>query len=114
MLKSTFEINNVNVYMVNNSTLHLIYTWSGSVYLIGLDKMSTHVMGFEPMIKILSTVVNHRLHHALNAGLLKGLVVDQNLVDLDRVSPKTTTGKNVTLKFYLNYKLEATRNFNLI
>ena len=109
------------------------------MHLIGLDKMSTHVMGFEPMIKVLSTyiltdqlvnprltmphfvipglnaqLVNHRLHHALNAGLLEGLVVDQNQVDLGVVSPKTTTGKNVTLKFYLNYKLEATKNFNLM
>ena len=107
--------------------------------LIGLDKMSTHVMGFKPMIKVLSTyiltdqlvnhrltmshpvipnlnaqLVNHRLHHALNARLLEGLVVDQNRVDLGVVSPKTTIGKNVTLKFYLNYKLEATRNFNLM
>ena len=111
----------------------------GSMHLIGLDKMSTHVMSFEPMIKVLSTyiltdqlvnprltmshpvipnlnaqLVNHRLHHALNARLLEGLVVDQNRVDLGGVSPKTTIGKNVTLKFYLNYKLEATRNFNLM
>ena len=81
----------------------------GFVHLIGLDKMSTCVMGFEPMIKVLSTVVNHRLHHALNVGLLEELVVD-----LGRVFPKTTNGKNVTLKFYLNYKLEATTNFNLM
>ena len=96
-------------------------------------------MGFEPMIKVLSTyilmdqlvnprltmphpvirglttqLVNHQLHHALNAELLEGLVVDQNGGDPRGVSPKTTTGKNVTLKFYLNYKLEATRNFNLM
>ena len=97
-------------------------------------------MGYKPMIKVLSTyiltdqlvnphvpmphpvirgltaqLVNHRLHHALNAGLLEGLVVDQNRGDPRGVSPKTTTGKkNVTLKFYLNYKLEATRNFNLM
>ena len=111
----------------------------GSMHLIGLDKMSTHVIGFKPMIKVLSTyilidklvdprvtmphpvipslnaqLVNHRLHYALNAGLPEGLVVDQNWVDLGVVSLKTTTGKNVTLKFYLNYKLEATRNFNLM
>ena len=85
----------------------------GSVHLIGLDKMSTHVMGFEPMIKVLSTyiltdqlvdprltmshlvipglnaqLVNHRLHHALNAGLLEGLVVDQNLVKLVKSLPR--------------------------
>ena len=79
----------------------------GSMHLIGLDKMSTHVMGFEPMIKVLSTyiltdklvdprltmphpiipslnaqLVNHQLYHALNAGLPEGLVVDQNWVDL--------------------------------
>ena len=101
--------------------------------------MSTHVMGFEPMIKVLSIyiltdqlvnpcltmphpvipgltaqLVNHRLHHALNVRLLKGLVVDQNRVDPHGVSPKTTIGKNVTLKFYLNYKLEAIKNFNLM
>ena len=29
----------------------------GSVHLIGLDKMSTHVMGFEPMINLLSTYI---------------------------------------------------------
>ena len=70
------------------------------MHLIGLDKMSTHVLGFEPMIKVLSTyiltdqlvnphlmphpvipglnaqLVNHRLHHALNARLLEGLVAD--------------------------------------
>lgn len=88
----------------------------GSVHLTGLDKMSTHVMGFEPMIKVLSTyiltdqlvnprvtmphpvihgltaqLVNHWLHHALNAGLLEGLVVDQNQGDPRGVSPKTTT-----------------------
>ena len=125
--------------MVNNSTLHLICTGHKFVHLTGLDKMSTHVMGFEPMIKVLSTyiltdqlinpritmphpvipglnaqLVNHRLHYALNAGLPEGLVVDQNWVDLGVVSLKTTTGKNVTLKFYLNYKLEAIRNFNLM
>ena len=39
----------------------------GFVHLIGLDKMSIHVMGFEPMIKVLSThiltdqLVNPRL-----------------------------------------------------
>ena len=98
----------------------------GSVHLTGLDKMSTHVMGFEPMIKVLSTYiltdqpvnphvtmphpvipalnaqpVNHRLHHALNAGLLKGLVVDQNWVDLGVVSLKTTTGKKCNIKILL-------------
>ena len=77
-------------------------------------------MGFEPMIKVLSTyiladqvvnprvtmphpvirgptaqLVNHRLHHALNAGLLEGLVVDQNRVDPGVVSPKTTTRKKM-------------------
>ena len=111
----------------------------GSVHLIGLNKMSTRMMGFEPMIKVFSTyiltdqlvnprlimprpvilglnalLVNHRLHPALNDGLLEGLVVNQNRVDPGGVFPKTTTGKNVTLKFYLNYKLEATRNFNLM
>ena len=85
----------------------------GSVHLIGLDKMSTHVMGFKPMIKVLFTyiltdrlvnphltmphpiipglnaqLVNHRLHHALNAGLLEGLVVDQNLVKLVKSLPR--------------------------
>ena len=59
-------------------------------------------------------LVNHRLHHDINARVLEGLVVDQNQVDLCGVSSMTTTGKNVTLKFYLNYKLEATRNFNLM
>ena len=119
---------------------YILYVPShGSVYLIGLDKMSTHVMGFDPMIKVLSTyiltdqlvnpyltmphhvisglnaqLVNYRLHHALNVGLLEGLVVDQNRVNPGGVSSKTTTGKNITLKFYLNYKLEATRNFNLM
>ena len=29
----------------------------GSVHLIGLDKMSTHAMGFKPTIKILSTYI---------------------------------------------------------
>ena len=29
----------------------------GFVHLIGLDKMPTHVMGFEPMIKVLSTYI---------------------------------------------------------
>ena len=29
----------------------------GSVHLIGLDKMSTHMMGFKPMIKVLSTYI---------------------------------------------------------
>ena len=92
----------------------------GSMHLIGLDKMSTHMMGFEPMIKVLSTyiltdqlvnpcvtmphpvihgltaqLVNHQLHHALNAGLLEGLVVDQNQGDPRGVSPKTTTGKKM-------------------
>ena len=97
-------------------------------------------MGFKPIIKVLSTyiltdqlvnprvtmphpviptlnaqLVNHRLHHALNAGLLEGLVVDQNRVDPGGVSPKTITAKkNVTLNFYLNYKLQTTRNFNLM
>ena len=29
----------------------------GFVHLIGLDKMLTHVMGFKPMIKVLSTYI---------------------------------------------------------
>ena len=29
----------------------------GSVHLTGLDKMSTHVMGFKPMIKVLFTYI---------------------------------------------------------
>ena len=112
--------------MVNNSTLHLICTGHKFVHLTGLDKMSTHVMGFEPMIKVLFTFVltdqlvnprvtmahpiicgltaqlaNHRLHHALNAGLLKGLVVDQNRGDPCGVSPKTTTGKKCNIKILL-------------
>ena len=29
----------------------------GSMNLIGLDKMSTHMMGFEPMIQVLSTYI---------------------------------------------------------
>ena len=85
----------------------------GSMHLTSLDKMPTHVMGFEPMIKVLFTFVltdqlvnprvtmahpiicgltaqlaNHRLHHALNAGLLEGLVVDQNLVKLVKSLPR--------------------------
>ena len=77
-------------------------------------------MGFEPMIKVLSTyiltdqlvnprvtmphpvicgltaqLVNPRLHHALNVGLLEGLVVDQNRVNLGGVSPKTITAKKM-------------------
>ena len=40
-------------------------------------------------------LVNHRLHHALNAGLLEGLVVDQNQGDPRGVSPKTTSGKKM-------------------
>ena len=102
----------------------------GFVHLIGLDKMSTHVMGSKPMIKVLSTyiptdqlvnprltmpypiihgsypiihgvpqkdpqLVNHWLHHALNAGLLEGLVVDQNWGDPRGVSPKTISGKKM-------------------
>ena len=83
-------------------------------------------MGFEPMIKVLSTyiltdqlvnprvtmphpvipalnaqLVNHRLHHALNAGLLEGLVVDQNRVNPGVVSPKTTTRKKCNIKILL-------------
>ena len=96
------------------------------MHLIGLNKMSTHVMGFEPMIKVLSTyilkdqlvnprltmphpvipglnaqLVNHRLHYALNARLLEGLVVDQNRVNPGVVSPKTTTGKKCNTKILL-------------
>ena len=48
-----------------------------SMHLIGLDKMSTHIMGFEPMIKVLSTyiltdqLVNSRLTmlHPIIPGL---------------------------------------------
>ena len=106
---------------------YILYVPShGSVYLIGLDKMSTHVMGFDPMIKVLSTyiltdqlvnpyltmlhhvisglnaqLVNYRLHHALNVGLLEGLVVDQNRGDPREVSPKTTTGKKCNIKILL-------------
>ena len=83
-------------------------------------------MGFEPMIKVLSTyiltdqlvnphltmphpvilglnaqLVNHQLHHALNTGLLEGLVVDQNRVDPGEVSPKTTTRKKCNIKILL-------------
>ena len=83
-------------------------------------------MGFEPMIKVLSTyiltdqlvnprvtmphlvirgpttqLVNHWLHHALNAGLLEGLVVDQNRVDPSGVSPKTITVKKCNIKILL-------------
>ena len=96
------------------------------MHLIGLDKMSTHVMSFEPMIKVLSTyiltdqlvnprltmshpvipnlnaqLVNHRLHHALNARLLEGLVVNQNRGDPRGVSLKTTTGKKCNIKILL-------------
>ena len=96
------------------------------MHLIGLDKISTRVMGFEPMIKVLSTyiitdrlvnprlimphpiipglnaqLVNHRLHHALNVGLLEGLVVDQNRVDPGVVSPKTTIGNKCNIKILL-------------
>ena len=54
----------------------------GFVHLIGLDKMSTHVMGFEPMIKVLSTyiltnqLVNPRLTmpHLVIPGLNAQLV----------------------------------------
>ena len=100
---------------ITHYILYVLGHWS--MHLIGLNKMSTHVMGFEPMIKVLSTyiltdqlvnprltmphlvipglnaqLVNHRLHHALNVGLL---VVDQNRVDPGVVSPKTTTGKKM-------------------
>ena len=30
----------------------------GSMHLIGLNKMSAHMMGYEPMIKILSTFIS--------------------------------------------------------
>ena len=106
---------------------YILYVPShGSVHLTGLDKISTHVMGFEPMIKVLSTyilmdqlvnpcvimphpvirgltaqLVNHRLHHALNAGLLEGLVVDQNRGNPRGVSLKTTTGKKCNIKILL-------------
>ena len=91
------------------------------MHITGLDKMSTHVMGFKPMIKVLSTyiltdqlvnphvtmphpvipalnaqLVNHRLHHALTAGLLEGLVVDPG-----EVSPKTITAKKCNIKILL-------------
>ena len=96
------------------------------MHLTGLDKMLTHEMGFEPMIKVLSTyiltdqlvnprvtmphpviptlnaqLVNHRLHHALNARLLEGLVVDQNRVDPGGVSPKTITAKKCNIKILI-------------
>ena len=83
-------------------------------------------MGFEPMIKVLSTyiltdqlinpritmphpvipglnaqLVNHQLHHALNVGLLEGLVVDQNRVNTGVVSSKTTIGKKCNIKILL-------------
>ena len=69
--------------MVNNSTLHLICTGHKFVHLTGLDKMSTHMMSFEPMINVLSTyiltnqLVNPRLTMphlvipSLNAQLVK-------------------------------------------